>query len=214
MFTLYGFDFSVPANKLRFLANHAGLDYEYKRLDPRVGDLKTEEHLQRHPAGKVPVIIDDGLVLFESNAILKYLAKKHGLDVYPKDAAGQAVVDQWVDFVSLHIAQALNRVFGNRVIFPMFDMEIDERSINDGLAFLERFLPVIDRQLQQHAYLAGEQISIADFCLLATLDPAEMAEVDLSPYASLQAYRERLMADSFYQSCFEKYSDCFAAMSD
>ena len=210
MLTLHGFDFSTPANKVRFLANHGGVEYAYTKLDPKKGELATEAHLLLHPAGKVPVIEDDGYVLFESNAIMKYLARKHDLPVYPKANSEQAIVDQWLDFVSIHLGNAMHRVFGNRFIFPMLEMEVDERSLQDGLKFLERFLPIIDKQLEKTGYLAGDALTIADFNLIATTDPAELAEVDLAPYATLTAYRARLTAEDFYTKCFNAYSDCFS----
>jgi glutathione S-transferase len=209
MFKLYGFDVSVPVNKVRYMANHSGLKYSYERLDPMLGDLQKEEHLHRHPAGKVPVIIDEGFVLFESNAIMKYLARKHRLTVYPDDLHQQALVDQWIDFVTIHINQAMNRVSWNRFFCKLVGSERDEQSLKDGLSFLERFLPVVNNQLDGRTGLTGDAITLADFNLVATMDPAELAEVDLSPYPHLKAYLERMIAQNFYQQCFEHYSDCF-----
>jgi glutathione S-transferase len=71
MLIIYGSDFSAPANKVRFVANALGLDYEYKVVRIRDGENKTEEFKKMHPAGKIPVINDHGFILFESNAIIK-----------------------------------------------------------------------------------------------------------------------------------------------
>jgi glutathione S-transferase len=94
-------------------------------------------------------------------------------------------------------------------MFPRFGMDVDERSLQDGLKFLDRFLPVLEKQLGQCEYLAGDALTLADFNLVATLDPAELSEIDLSAYPVLKTYRDRLMAEAFYQKCFAKYSDCF-----
>jgi len=210
MLTLHGFDFSVFVNKVRYLAHHGGIEYTYNRLDPRQGEMSTEEHLRRHPAGKVPAIEDDGCVLFESNAIMKYLARKHDLSVYPKGITEQALVDQWLDFVSIHVGNAMNRVFINRFVFRLFDIEFDERSLQDGLKFLERFLPVVDNQLKDTGYMVGNGLTIADFNLIAVTDPVELSEVDINPYPNLKSFRERMTAEDFYQKCFKAYSDCFS----
>jgi glutathione S-transferase len=213
MFTLYGFDFSVPVNKVRYVANYGGIDFDYVKRNPAEGELVSEEHLRLHPAGKVPVVEIDGFVLFESNAIIRYLSRTRDLSLYPEDARAQARVDQWLDFVSIHVGNGMNRVFGNHIIFPMFGMEVDERSKEDGRGFLKRFLPVVNEQLKKAEYLCGDALTIADINLIATLDPAELAEVDIGEYAELDVYRKRLIAQEFYQKCFAAYRDCFAAMS-
>lgn len=206
---LYGFDMSTPVNKVRYVANYLKLEYDYEYIDAFKGEHQSEEHLKRHPVGKVPVLVDDGFVLFESNAIIKYLAAKQGSGLYPQDHKQRAVVDQWIDFTSIHIGNAMNKVFGNRVVFPHVGIEVDERSLEDGLSFLDKFLPVIEKQLQQNSCLAGQRLSLADFNLLATLDPIEMAGIDVSGYPALAAYRQKLQKEAYYQSCHQVYGESF-----
>jgi len=205
---LYGFDVSTPCNKVRYVANKLGVDYEYIIINAFEGEHKLEEHIKRHPAGKVPVIDDDGFILFESNAIVKYLADKTNSPLYPKDLKQRAIIDQWMDFISIHVANAVNKVFGNRIIFPKVGIEVDERSIQDGLDFLDRFLPLLDNQLKNNEYLAGDKLSLADFCLLSSIDPLELIQVDITTYPQLKAYQQNLIAEDFYQKCFASYADC------
>ncbi len=208
MMKLYGFDISTPCNKVRYVANKLGMDYEYIIINALEGEHKSEEHIKRHPAGKVPVINDDGFILFESNAIVKYLADKINSPLYPKDLKQRAIIDQWMDFINIHVANGVNKVFGNRIIFPKVGIEIDERSIQDGLSFLDRFLPILDNQLKNNQYIAGDKLTLADFCLIACIDPLEVIQVEISLYSHLKAYREALMAEDFYQKCFSTYADC------
>jgi glutathione S-transferase len=77
MLKIYGFEISVPANKLRMCANALGVDYEYIRDNVSEGENRKDEYLAIHPACKVPAMDDDGYILFESNAIMKYLCKKN-----------------------------------------------------------------------------------------------------------------------------------------
>ena len=205
MIKIYGFDVSTPANKVRYVANYLNIEYEYEHINALKGEHQTEEHRQRHPAGKVPVIIDGDFVLFESNAIIRYLADKVQSSIYPKELKRRAQVDQWLDYVGIHINNAMTKVFGNRVIFPYVGIEVDERSLADGLTFLDKFLPAIEQQLSKHDYLVGNEISLADFNLIANLEPAELADVDLSSYPKLVTYRDKLHRESFYQTCHEVY---------
>ncbi len=207
MLKIYGADLSGPSNKVRFVANALGLEFEYRRVNLMEEENKTEDYLKRHPAGKVPAIDDDGFVLFESNAIIKYLAVKAGSPLYPKETEKQAVIDQWIDFASHHIGAALNRVVFNRVFAPFLKMEVDERSLNEGLSFLDRFLPVAETQLQANTYLAGNELTLADFNLLALLDPAEIAGIDLSGYPGISTWRENLQEQLFYTKCHKNFGE-------
>jgi len=140
MLKIYGADLSPPSNKVRFVANELGLDYEYSSVNLVSGENQSEGHLKLHPGGKVPVIDDDGFVLFESNAIIRYLAAKCESPLYPGGTKQRAQVDQWADFVSHHIASALGRVLFNRVFAPFLGQEVDEGAITENLSFLDRFL--------------------------------------------------------------------------
>ncbi|MCH7635437.1 MAG: glutathione S-transferase family protein [Proteobacteria bacterium] len=211
MLKIYGFDFSSPANKVRMCANALGLEYEYIQVNMQEGEHKSDKYLAVNPAGKVPAIDDDGFTLFESNAIMKYFCDKSSSSYYPKDPLERAVVDQWCDFVSIHVYMALGRVVFNKIVAPQMGFDVDERSLRDGQVFLGQFLPVIEGQLGKTELLAGDELTIADFCLLATVDPAEMIELDLTPYPKLNAWRENLRAQEFYQNVHKFFGESMMA---
>ncbi len=119
MLTIYGFDFSSPANKVRFAANAMGLKYEYKQVNLLAGEQKSPEFLKLNPIGRVPAIDDNGFKAFESAAIIKYLADKNNSPLYPKDLKKRTIVDQWIDFANIHVATALQRVTFNRVMYQI-----------------------------------------------------------------------------------------------
>jgi len=208
MLKIYGSDLSVFAIKVRLAANCLKLDYEYIKVNLREGEQRKPEYLALHPAGKVPVIDDDGFVLFESNAIIRYLADKNGSDLYPKNLNTRAIIDQWIDFTTLHIGNGINKVLFNRLFAPMIpNMEVDERSIQDGLSFLERYLPLIDKHLGSYRYLAGEKMTLADIVLLATLDPVELGQIDISAYSHINKWRNALKQEEFYTKCHKEYGE-------
>jgi len=190
--------------------NALGLEYEYIRVNPIAGETQTAEYLKMHPAGKVPAINDDGFMMFESNAIMKYLCRKHDSSYYPDDTQAQARVDQWLDFVSIHLANGVTRVMFNKIVAELFGMDKDERSMEEGYGFIKRFLDVINGQLKTSTHLAGEDLTIADFCMLGTLDPCEVIEVDLKEYPQVNAWRSRLMQETFYQNMHASYAETLA----
>lgn len=207
MLKIYGANLSAPANKVRMAANILGLKYEYIQISIREGENRTKEYLALHPAGKVPVIDDEGFILFESDAIMKYLAVSEASPLYPDDIKRRALIDQWLAFVAIHVSGAMGRVVFNHVFASFAKIPADERSLSDGIKFLGRFLPVIDQQLSQTKYLAEDQFSLADIALLATIDPAEVAEIDLSPYKHIVQWRNELKQKDFYTKCHKSYAD-------
>ena len=207
MLKIYGANLSSPANKIRMTAHVLDLEYEYIQINIREGENRTKEYLALHPAGKVPAIDDDGFVLFESDAIIKYLAVSEASSLYPEDIKQRAIIDQWIDFVSIHVSGAMGRVVFNRVFASFAKVPVDERSLNDGIKFLGRFLPVIDQQLSKSKYLAGERFSLADIDLLTSIDPAEVADIDLSSYENIVKWRNELKQKDFYKKCHVSYDD-------
>jgi glutathione S-transferase len=213
MLTIYGGDLSSPANKVRMVANALGLEYEYKRMNIRKGETRTEEYLRLHPAGKIPVVVDDDFTLFESNAIIKYLCVKNNSGLYPGGLRQRAIVDQWLDFISIHIGAAMGRVLFNRVFTKVIGIPPDEQSLKDGLNFLDRLFPVVDAQLNKNNYMAGEKMTIADISLIATIDPCEVAKIDLAPYEHINRWRAEMKQQEFYTKCYKEYGEPLKQMA-
>ena len=207
MLRIYGSDLSAPSNKVRFVANALGLEYDFVFVNLREGEHRKPEFLKLHPAGKIPVIDDDGFVLFESAAIIRYLADKYNADLYPKPLKERAIVDQWIDFSGHHVGLAASKVLYNRVFAPRRNLPVDEMSLKEGLEWLVRFLPVVDAQLGKNKYLTSNKLTIADINLLAILDPAEVAGINLLPYKNIVAWRNDLKKKDFYTKCFKEFGE-------
>ncbi|MCB9771513.1 MAG: glutathione S-transferase family protein [Candidatus Omnitrophica bacterium] len=207
MLIIYGSDLSSPANKVRFVANYLGLQYEYKKIDLGAGEQRKPEFLNINPVGKVPAINDDGFILSESGAIIRYFADKVGSSLYPKGLKERALVDQEMDFLTLHVGGAMQKVVFNRLFAPRRKIVIDERALEEGIGFLGRFLPIVEKKLSQTSYVAGKVITLADMTLLATLDPAEITNVDLNVYPCLKKWRENLRKQDFYTKCYKEYGE-------
>lgn len=207
MLKIYGADLSSPANKVRFVANYLGLKYDYIVVKLREGEQQRPEFLKINPVGKIPAIDDDGFCLFESNAICRYLADKNHSTIYPKGLKERAYVDEWIDFGSMHVGAAVSKVVYNRIFAPMRKTEVDERSIKEGLEFLARFLPIVDQQLASNKFLLGSEITLADFNMLAALDPVEAAHIEIASYRNICRWRNDLKKQSFYTQCYKEYGE-------
>lgn len=207
MLKIYGSDLSSPANKVRFVANYLNLKYDYIFVNLREGAQHKPEFLKINPVGKIPAIDDDGFTLFESNAICRYLADKQNSPIYPKSLKERAVVEEWLDFGSMHVGAAVSKVVYNRIFAPIRKIAVDEVSLKEGLEFLTRFLPIVDHQLVKNKYLLGDQITLADFNILAGLDPVEAALIDISQYGRIIRWRNELKKQEFYTKCHKEYGE-------
>ncbi len=207
MLKIYGSDLSSPANKVRFVANYLGLKYDYIVVKLREGEQNKPEFLKINPVGKIPAIDDDGFTLFESNAICRYLADKQNSPIYPKGLKERAIVEEWLDFGSMHVGAAVSKVVYNRIFAPIRKIEVDERSIKEGLDFLARFLPVVDHQLAKNKYLLGNQITLADFNIFSGLDPVETTQIDIVQYNHIVKWRNELKKQEFYTKCHKEYGE-------
>ena len=211
MLTIYGSDLSGPAIKVRLTASYLGIEHQWRLVNLREGEQKQEWFLKINPVGKVPAIDDNGFHLFESNAICKYLCDKHNSPLYPKDVKTRAMIEQWIDYATIHIGANFMPVVYNRLIAPLRGMPVNEKAITDGLEFLKQYFPIIEKQLTRHKYVVGQEISLADIVLLSLLEPAEMAKIDLSAYPHLTAWRTDLKKQTFYTSCYKEYGEMLKA---
>ena len=151
--------------KVSIMLEETGLPYEAHRVSFDTGDQQSPEFRSLNPNGKIPAIIDpDGpggapLPLFESGAILVYLADKTG-QLIPADAAGRYRVLQWVMFQM----GGPGPMFGQVGFFNKFDGRHfeDKRPLQRYVAESRRLLGVLEGQLERNAWIAGDAYSIAD----------------------------------------------------
>jgi glutathione S-transferase len=211
MLTIYGSDLSGPAIKVRLTASFLGIDHKWQIINLREGEQKQEWFLKINPVGKIPAMDDEGFHLFESNTICKYLCDKYHSPLYPPEGKKRATIDQWIDYVSFHIGANFAPVMYNRVFAALRGIPVNEKAIADGLEFLKQYFPIIEKQLSQHKYIVSQDVSLADIVLFATLEPTEMAQIDLAAYPKLTAWRSELKKQSFYTSCYKEYGEMLKA---
>jgi len=197
MLILYRNKIFYHTNKVEYVLKLLGLDYEYKKMDFK--DLKSRDYLKLHPAGKIPVIDDEGFILFESNAISKYLCNKVESELYPANLQERAIIDQWIDIASIHLDNATSDIAFYRLLAKSMNVEISENAINEGLKALDRFLPILNSQLEKNRYLASDELTLADINLLSILEYAESSKIDLSKYKSLKKWLEELQNMEFFK---------------
>ena len=160
MLTLYGITQSRAFRPL-WLLHELGLAYEHIRLDYRGDDLKDPDFLAINPNGRIPVLVDGDLVLWESMAINLYLAQRYRDDsgLWPEDIAGEAQARQWSFWVMTEVEAALLKVLMHRRVLPPDRRDPDKAKHNLGL--LKAPFRVLDRALAGRDYLLGGQFTVA-----------------------------------------------------
>lgn len=187
--TLFDFPFSGNGYKVRLALTQLGLPFEYHVVDLLSHDNQTPEFLAITPMGQVPALqLADGTVLWESNAILFWLAE--GTSLMPEDRLGRARVVQWMNFEQSNIDKVLGRArFLKR--YPHF-METRPSDWDGWYAMGNRALDVIDKRLRNHAFIVGERYSAADICLYGYVHSAHEGGFSLEPYPGVSKWLERV----------------------
>ena len=196
---LYDFELSGNCYKVRLLLGMLGLDYERVAVDSSKGETRTAEFRTLNPRGQIPVLQDGDLRLWDSMAILVYLARRYGDPERPEgpwlpsDAEGEARVMQWLALAENELLYGLARARSVRRFDRPFDLAACQA---EGRAGLE----VLEDRLQDRHWLEGEGATIADIACYPYAALAEEAGVPLAPYPAVRAWLARLAALPAYQS--------------
>ena len=164
-----------------WMAKELGLDYEHIKIDFATGETRTPVHLALNPNGHVPVIDDDGFILWESMAINLYLAKKYGRDgFYPTRLVDEARAWQWSFWGMTEIERPVLTALFNRAILP--ENERDPAAADAAEKTLAQPLKVLDGALGHSPHLLGGKFTVADLNVASILAWARPAQIDFSPF--------------------------------
>lgn len=198
MLKIWGRDNSSNVKKVLWCADEIGLAYEHVPAGGAFGIVNSSEYRDLNPNGLVPTIEDDGLVLWESNAIVRYLAARYSDGVlYEDDPARRALADRWMDWTTSSIARPFRDVFWNLVRTP--EPKRDMAAVEAGRAQCAELLVIADRALSQHPFLSGERLGIGDFPLGVIVHSWYAMPIERPELPALEAWYERLKARPAYR---------------
>ncbi len=152
-----------------------------------------------NPNGRIPVIDDGGTVVWESHAIVRYLAARYGEgSLWPPDPALRAVADAWMEWMQTTLYRDFIDLFWGLVRTP--PEERDWPAIHATNARLARHYEILDRHLASRAYLAGDEFTMADIPAGTTLYRYYEMEIDRPPLVNLRAWHDRLSERPAYRT--------------
>ncbi|MEO6319400.1 MAG: glutathione S-transferase family protein [Polaromonas sp.] len=198
---IYGTAASRAARPL-WVAQELGLVYEHIALPYLGGATRTPEFLKVNPNGRIPVVDDDGVLVWESMACTLYLAERfkgNGLDLLAaRNHAEQAEILRWSFWVVTECEKDALTFLMHRVLMPA-----ERRKpllAEEAIRHLNSPLRVLDQHLQTRSYLAGERFTVADICVASVLAWIEGASELMVQYSQVRDWLQRCLARPAFQA--------------
>ena len=191
LYTIVG---SPNSRKVLAVVNHLGIDVDVEYLDFFAGDNQQGDYTALNPNAMVPTLVDGDLKLWESNAIIQYLADKAGDGgLYPAKTATRADINRWLAWELAHFNQAFGTLAFESVAKPNFVGTPGDPAIIDWSSKqLARFAAVLNEHLQNRTYMVGETMTLADYAIIHVEFFKEMIPFDWSPFPHLNRYFETM----------------------
>ena len=168
MITFYGRKTSDSVQKALWMLLETGQPFTHLEKGGRFGGLDDPAFLALNPHGRVPVLVDGDLVVWESNAIVRYLAARYGAGTWwLEDPVARAAGDQWMDWAQTQLYPVFNRLFWLTVRTPLAQQ--DAQQITDIRERLIGYYRTLDAHLAGRDFVAGERVTMADIPSGATL---------------------------------------------
>jgi glutathione S-transferase len=193
MLRVWGRANSINVQKVMWTVGELGI--EAKRVDAGMshGIVNEPWYAAHNPNRLVPTIDDDGVVIWESNVIVRYLAAKHALDtLMPADPAARAEAEMWMDWQQTTVMPGLGPLFLGLIRTPA--EKRDSGAIQRAAGVVESALRMLDTHLAGRPYVGGDRLTVADIPLGCVAYRWYALPVEHVEVANLRAWYERLMA--------------------
>jgi glutathione S-transferase len=191
---LYQSAFSSASFKVRAVLFELDLPCDMVDVAMAQGEHKSPSFLAMNPNGKIPVLDDNGFHVWESNAIICYLAaKKPESGLLPTDPRGMAMVHQWLQWYSTTFSPSTGEVMMETVYLRFMNRQKDEQKYAAGMEKVRRDLGVLEKALAGKEYLCGK-LSVADFSLSSSLLLRTPMGFDLDAFPNVRAWQGRMEA--------------------
>ncbi|HYN13552.1 MAG TPA: glutathione S-transferase family protein [Burkholderiales bacterium] len=190
MLKIWGRTNSVNVKKALWAIEELGLKYERIDAGMQHGVTKTPEYLKMNPNSLVPTIDDDGFVLWESHAIVRYLAAKHGAGtLWPNDLRVRADADRWMDW-AFTFQSAMRAVFWGLIRTPAEKRDL--KAIEEGCKRSAELLAVPESALSKNSYVAGKAFTMGDIPLGCEVQRWMRVPIERPRFPNVEAWFERL----------------------
>jgi glutathione S-transferase len=200
MLKIWGRPSSFNTQKVLWLADELGLTYQHTPAGGSFGGLDSPQFLAMNPHGRVPVIDDDGTVVWESHAILRYLAARYGgAQFWSDDPRARAGVEPWMDWAQTTLQpDFLLGVFWGFYRTP--EHARNWEAIRAKVARCAQHFRLLDSILSNRPYLCGDTISLADIPAGTALYRYFALDIERPSVPNVEAWYQRLQARPAYRA--------------
>lgn len=189
---------SINVQKVLWFLGELNLDYIRVDAGREFGVVDTSEYRRLNPNGLVPTLQIQDFVLWESNAILRYLAGQFGDEHwYPKDPRQRALVEQWLDWQLTTLGPPFSSLFRGLIRTPK-PMR-DQKAIEKSEKTVKRCLDLMEQRIDRNPFYLGETISLVDIALGAFMHRWFNMPVNRDSHVALEAWYQRLSQREAYQ---------------
>ncbi|NHV08382.1 glutathione S-transferase [Cronobacter turicensis] len=192
MLKILGKNTSINVRKVLWTCEEAGIDYLQEDYGSGFASTETAEFKALNPNALVPVMIDDDFVLWESNSICRYVARKAQRDdLLPGEPQAAAAVEHWMDWQATEFNNAW------RYVFPALARKNpaynDETAIAQGIITWNQCIAIVEQQLRSTgAWMAGETFTLADIVIGLSVNRWKMTPFDHPAVPAIDAWFSRL----------------------
>jgi glutathione S-transferase len=199
MLTIWGRRSSFNLQKVMWLVDELGVEHRHVEAGGRFGGLDTPEFRAMNPHGRVPVIDDDGWIVWESHAILRYLAARYGHgSFWHDDPAERSLADRWMDWAHTTLQpDFLVGVFWAFYRTP--EAQRDLPAIKHKVDRCARHFTLLDRHLADRAFMLGDALTLADIPIATSLHRYFNLDIARPSVPRVEAWYERLQARQPYR---------------
>jgi glutathione S-transferase len=193
---LYGFPASPNTWKIRAVAAHLGLAIQEQFVDLSKGESRQPDYLKLNPTGRTPTLVDGDFVLWESNAIMQYLASLKPNSLWPDDAKTRADITRWQSWQLAHFSkEGCEPLIFERLVKKLLNLGgPDPARVATGTEAFNRDARILEAHLAKQPYLVGSGVTLADFSVAAPLFYTKQAELPLEPYSNVRDWFARISA--------------------
>ncbi len=175
-----------------------GIEHKRHNVGGTFGGTDAPEYRKMNPNGVVPTIVDDGMVLWESNAIVRYLASTYGQGtLWPSDPKQRALSDQWMEWAKATFYPVFMPSFWQSIRVPADQR--DQAAIDKSVAGTGKILKMLDHHLMKNEFVAGDNLTMGDIPLGANLYRYFSLPIERPAFPNLEAWYGRLCQRPAYQ---------------
>lgn len=198
MLTVWGRENSSNVKKILWLLDELNLAYQQINAGGVYGKNHDPLYLSLNPNGLVPCLQDDDFVLWESNAILRYLAERSGKkEFWPASAQQRASADKWMDWCSNSLTVPFRQVFLTLVRTP--EAERDMAVVDAGMAAFEKYWAIADAVLAKQTWFSGEHFGIGDIPVACYADTWFRLDIGRQSHPNLERWYTQLKQRPAFQ---------------